>query len=162
MSAPCLLWCRYIFSRWRYYFICHVTQQDLSVEMPCVFMGESSTLHVTTLKSLVTIGILIVVRISASSKTSYKYVLTLKNWVDGITTRREKHVTNTKMVDIEKKCPEIKNKHHIFLLMTTFHNFTLKMETSWDKNVLKPILKTWNPNDAIVYVWFIYSRIKTN
>ena len=112
------------------YFICHVSQQDHHVEMSYVFLGESSSLHFTSLKSLVTIGILIAKRKNASSKTSYKYVLTLKNLVDGITTRREKHVTNTKMVDIEKKCPEIKNKHHIFLLMTTFHNFTLKMETS--------------------------------
>ena len=51
------------------YFICHVTQQDNSVEMPCVFMSESSSPHVTTLKSLVTIGILIVKRKNASSKT---------------------------------------------------------------------------------------------
>ena len=44
------------------YFICHVIQQGYSVEMLCVFMGESSSQHVTTLKSLVilTIGILIV------------------------------------------------------------------------------------------------------
>ena len=61
------------------YFICHVIQQDHSVEMSCVFMGESSSPHVTTLKSLVIIGILIVNRENASSKTSYKYVMTLKN-----------------------------------------------------------------------------------
>ena len=73
------------------YFICHVTEQDHSVEMSCVFMGESSLPHVTTLKSLVTIGILIVKRKNASSKTSYKNVLTLKNWVDWITTRQEKY-----------------------------------------------------------------------
>ena len=90
------------------YFICHVTQQDHSVEMSCIFMGESSSSHVTTLNRLVTIGILIVKRKNASSKTSYKYVVTLKNWVDWITTRREKNVTNTKMVHFEKKCPEIK------------------------------------------------------
>ena len=89
-------------------FICHVTQQDHSVEISCVFMGESSSPHVTTLKSLVTIGILIVKRKNASSKTSYKYILTLKKWVDWITTRREKNVTNTKMVHFEKKYPEIK------------------------------------------------------
>ena len=49
------------------YFICTVTQQDHSVEMSCGFMGESSSQHVTTLKSLVTIGILIVKRKNASS-----------------------------------------------------------------------------------------------
>ena len=56
------------------YFICHVTQQDLSVEMTCVFMGDSSSPYIATLKSLVTIGILIVMRKNASSKTSYNYV----------------------------------------------------------------------------------------
>ena len=44
--------------------------------------------------------------------------------------------------------------------MNTFYNFTLKIETSWTKKVLKPILETWNANDVIVYVWFIFSRIK--
>ena len=120
------------------YFICHVTQQDHSVEMSCVFMGESSSLHVTTLKSLVTIGILIVKRKNASSKTSYKYVMTLKNWVDWIITRWEKNVRNTKMADFLKTSPEIKKC--IFPLMTTFYNFTPKMRTSRAKKVLKLIL----------------------
>ena len=44
--------------------------------------------------------------------------------------------------------------------MTTFYNFTLNIETSWAKKALKPIMETWNANDIIVYVWFIYSRIK--
>ena len=44
--------------------------------------------------------------------------------------------------------------------MTTFYNFTFKIETSWAKKVVKPILETWNRNDDIVYVWFIYFRIK--
>ena len=56
------------------YSICHVTQQELSVEISCVFMGEGPLPHVTTLKSLVTIDILIVMKKNASSKTSYKYV----------------------------------------------------------------------------------------
>ena len=89
---------------------------------------------------------------------SYKYVLALKNWVDWISTKREKKVTNTKMVYFEKKCPEI--KRHVFPPMTTFYNFTLNIETSWAKKALKPIMETWNANDIIVYVWFIYSRIK--
>ena len=93
------------------YFICHVTQQDHSVEMSCVFMGESSSRHVTRQKSLVTLSILIVKRKNALSKTSYKYILTLKKWVDWITTWREKNVTNTKMVHFEKKCPEIENMY---------------------------------------------------
>ena len=44
--------------------------------------------------------------------------------------------------------------------MTTFYNFTYKIQTSWAKKVVKSILKTWDANDIIVYVWFIYSRIK--
>ena len=44
--------------------------------------------------------------------------------------------------------------------MTTFYNFTINIETSWAKKALKPIMETWNANDIIVYVWFIYSRIK--
>ena len=51
------------------YFIPHVTRQDHSVEMSCVFMGESSSQHVTTLKGLVTIGILVLKRKKASLKT---------------------------------------------------------------------------------------------
>ena len=98
------------------YFICHVTQQDHSVEMPCVLMGESSSPYVTTLKSLVTIVILIIKRKNASLKISYKYILKLKKWVDWITTKREKNVTNTKMVHFEEKCPEIKNIYIFFPL----------------------------------------------
>ena len=47
------------------YFICHVTQQDHTLEISCVFLGESPSLHVTTMKILVTIGILIVKRKNA-------------------------------------------------------------------------------------------------
>ena len=38
------------------------------------------------------------------------------------------------MAHFDKKCPQI------FPLMTTFYNFTLKMETSWVKKILKFIL----------------------
>ena len=61
----------------------------------------------------------------------------MKNWVEWITSKWEKNVTNTKVVYFEK-CPEIKK--NIFPLVTTFHNFTFKMEISWAKKVLKPIL----------------------
>ena len=93
------------------YFICYVTQQDHSVEMSCVFVCESSSFHVTILKSLVTIGIVIVKRKIASSKKSYKYILTLNAYVDWIITRWEKNVPNRKMVNFEKKCSEIKKKY---------------------------------------------------
>ena len=41
--------------------------------------------------------------------------------------------------------------------MTTIYYFTLKTETSWIKLVVKSFLKTWNANDVIMYVSFIYS-----
>ena len=44
--------------------------------------------------------------------------------------------------------------------MTTFYNLALKIETSWAKKVIKPILETWNTSDVVVHVWFINSRIK--
>ena len=53
-----------------------------------------------------------------------------------------------------------KNWNNIFCLMTTFYNFTFKTETSFAKKVVKPILETWNVNGVIVYISFIYFRIK--
>ena len=44
--------------------------------------------------------------------------------------------------------------------MTTFYNFTLKTETSRVKKVILSILETWNVNNVILYVWFIYFQIK--
>ena len=55
-----------------------------------------------------------------------------------------------------------KSAQNIFLLMTTFYDFALKIETSWTKEVVKSSLKTWNDNDVVLYVWFIYSQIKKN
>ena len=46
--------------------------------------------------------------------------------------------------------------------MTTFYDFALKIEASWVKKDVKPSLETWNVNDVIVYVWYIYSQIKKN
>ena len=37
--------------------------------------------------------------------------------------------------------------------MTSFYNFTFKIETSWAKKVAKPIVETWMP-DVVLYVWF--------
>ena len=51
------------------HFICHETSQDHSIEVPCIFTGEGSLQHVTILKSLVTINILIVREKNASSKS---------------------------------------------------------------------------------------------
>ena len=49
-----------------------------------------------------------------------------------------------------------KNLKTYFPLVTTFHNFTLKIEIGWAKLVVKSILETWDVNDVIVYVWFIF------
>ena len=50
------------------YSICHVTKQDHLIDVPCKFMGGSSSRYVSTLISLVTKGILIVKRKNASPK----------------------------------------------------------------------------------------------
>ena len=58
----------------------HVTPQNHSVEMSCIFTGEGTSQHVTTLKSLVTIDILIVKgKMLHQKRGSHKYVLPLKN-----------------------------------------------------------------------------------
>ena len=36
--------------------------------------------------------------------------------------------------------------------MTTFYNFSLKIETSWSEKVVKPILETWNAVDILPMV----------
>ena len=40
--------------------------------------------------------------------------------------------------------------------MTTFYKFAFKIETSWAKKVLKPILETWDATNNII-VCFVYS-----
>ena len=98
------------------YFICHVIQQDHFLKMSCVFMGDSSSSHVTTLKSVVSIGILIVKRKNASSITSYKYVLAPKNWVDWTTTGREKkNVANKNGIFWEEVPRNVFKKTHFSL-----------------------------------------------
>ena len=55
-----------------------------------------------------------------------------------------------KKVHFEEKCQKLKNIL-FFSLMTTFYNFALKVEISWAKKVVRPILETWNTS-IIVYV----------
>ena len=64
-----------------------------------------------------------------------KYVLSLKNRVDWIATRREK-CHNLENVNFEKKCSKIKKQ------ILHLYDFTLKIETSWGKKVVQPIF--WN------------------
>ena len=41
--------------------------------------------------------------------------------------------------------------------MITFFNFTLNIETSWPKKLVKSILETWNVNNIIVmFALFIF------
>ena len=141
------------------YFICHMTAQNQSVDMSCIFMGESSSQHVTNLKSLVTIGILIVRgKMLHQKRGTYKYVLSLKNWVDWTITRREKNTTTSKIYILGRSAQKLKNI--FFSLLTIFYDFALKIETSWAKKAVKPSLETWNVNDVIVCVLYIYSQIK--
>ena len=73
--SPSLLWCWYIFCRWRYVF--HLSRdptRPLRWDVMRLYVWELLTVCRTlraprTLKSLVTIGILIVKRKNASSKT---------------------------------------------------------------------------------------------
>ena len=51
-----------------------------------------------------------------------------------------------------------KIKRHTFPLITTFYNFTLKIETSWARKVVKFVFETWNINEIIVYVWFVKNQ----
>ena len=62
------------------HFICHATSQDHFIEMSCMFVSESSSQLVTTLKSLVTKGILIVRgKMLLQNYKPYEYVMALKN-----------------------------------------------------------------------------------
>ena len=63
------------------------------------------------------------------------------------------------MYILARSAPKFKKKD-IFPLMTTLYDFALKIETSWAKKHVKSSSETWNINDVIVYVWYIYSQIK--
>ena len=122
------------------YFICHVTPQNHSVEISCIFMCESSSQHVTTLKSLVTIGILIVRgKMLHQKRESYKYVLPLKNWADWITTRREKNVTTSKMYILIRSVQKLKK--HTFPIWLPCMTLLLKWKPVELKRTLSSVWK---------------------
>ena len=99
-------------------------------------MGGTVSLYVTTLKILVTIGILIVKNKNASSKIRILLNLPpLRNLVDWISTSEKTNVTTSKNADFEKKGPKIKSVS-FFHFMTTFYNFALKIGTSLGKRVV--------------------------
>ena len=133
------MWCWYIFYKWSYVFYLSLDPtRPLCWDVMCIYGWEllAACHHPEQFGDQ---GVLIVKRKNSSSKTSYKYALTLKNWVDWITTRPEKNVANRKMVHLRKSAHKLKKKTY-FSFMTTFYNFTIKMETSLAKEVQKPIL----------------------
>ena len=71
----------------------------------------------------------------------------------------EKKMSQPQKCTFSEEVPKNKKKHN-FPFMTTFYDFALKIEASWVKKGVKPSLETWNVNDVIVYVWYIYSQIK--
>ena len=75
-SAVSLIWCPYIFCRWKNLYCFHMTPQDHLIEVSSIFMGESPSQHVSTLKRLVAIDILVVKRKDASPKSWILQVLT--------------------------------------------------------------------------------------
>ena len=114
------------------------TPQDHSVVLPCIFMGESSSQHVTILKNLVTIGILIRNRKMLHQKHEYnKDLLPLKNWVNWITTRQEKW-HSLKNVHFEKKCPKIIKTY--FSIWLPSIRLLLKQRPVEPKRSLSPML----------------------
>ena len=40
--------------------------------------------------------------------------------------------------------------------MTTFYEFAAKIETTWAKNDAKPSLETWNINDVIMCLVYLF------
>ena len=71
-------------------------------------------------------------------RESYRYILTLKNWFDWISTRWEKMLQPRKCT-FWKKWQEIDKKKRLLPnFMTTFH-----MKTSWAKSVIKWCLKKY-------------------
>ena len=59
-SPPCLVWCPWVFCKWRYNVICHVVSQYHLIEESCNFVGAKSLQNVTTLTSLVVTRIMVV------------------------------------------------------------------------------------------------------
>ena len=75
---------------------------------------------------------------------SYSYVLPLRNWVDWISTRRDKVSSPQRFTFWEtQKLTNIA----ISYFTTTFHNFALRVETGWATRMVETILKTRNVND---------------
>ena len=69
---------------------------------------------------------------------SYRCVLPLKIQLIRLALGQKK-ILKLKNVPFEKKGLTVK-KHKILHFITTFHNFTIKIETSWAKRLVKLIL----------------------
>ena len=137
------------------YSLCRVTPHNHSVEMLCIFMGESSSQHVIILKNLATIwesrG-----KMLYQKRGSCKSVLPLKNWIDWITTRPEKNITTSKMYILRRRSV-LNLKDICFLLWLASITLLLKQKPV---ELKRPLSLVWR--FEIVYVWYIYSLIKKN
>ena len=145
-SAPCLVWCWYIFC----WYILFVTWLHKTTPLRCHAYSwlRAPRSMSRPLKSLVTRGILIVRgKMLYQKRGSYKYVLPLKIWIDCTTTRQEKNVITSNMYVLTRSAQKFKK--HIFPLMTIFCDY---------KKHDKSSLETWNVNDVIVYVWLFILR----
>ena len=137
------------------YFIFHVTSQDHLVEMLYIYIWMRACHYFEKFGDH-----------RYSDSLEEKCFIKNANLINFYTTEKLSWWINTR----QKKSHNLKNRHfemkfleikkYIFPLMTTFYNFTLKIEKSWTKMVIKSILETGNANDVIVYVWFIYFQIK--
>ena len=134
--TPCLVWCWSFFCKWRYLFYLpsdptRTLRWDVMHIHGCIYGWELLT---------------------ACHHISYKNVLPLKNWVGWNITRQEKNATTSKIYILRRSSQKLKK--HIFPIITTIYNFTVKISTTWTKNVVKSILETWNVNYVILYVCF--------
>ena len=89
-SAPCLVWCRYIFCRLIYAFY-------LSRDPTKPFRWDVLHIHMWELFTA-----------CHQIRESYKYALPLKDWDDWTTTGREKNVTTSKMYILARSAPKLK------------------------------------------------------
>ena len=113
-SAPCPVWCPYNFCRWNYiFYLSHDTKRPLNLGVMHIYGWELlAVCHHPEKHHKYSDNRRR--KIFHKRHESYKcdWKNTTKNWVDWITTKREKKCHNLKYVHFEKKCPKIKKKHY--------------------------------------------------
>ena len=102
-SAPCLVWCPYIFCRWRYvFFLSHDPTRSFYWRVTHIYWWELPQ-QVTSPKGLMAIGILIV------EEKCFIKNMNLINMC--LTNRQEKKWYSLKNVNYEKKCAKRKKNY---------------------------------------------------